>query len=350
MVGLHRAFQGQSVPPLPDSLAAALEQHQSQVGDSGIVLGLRQGKQDSLNQAIKTLKNPSADLAVRLEVAKTLGEVNAPKVVPTLVSLATGRGTDEPALQRVAMQSLTQYNDDSIPKSLVGAFGSKISGEHGLRSTACRTLASRPEWAKVLLAELNAWRVRRDQVPPDVVQQLRAYGQPEIVAQVEAAFGKAIDLTKPQLAEEFRRLRKLLADGDGKAEAGKAQFSKRCANCHQLFGEGKKVGPPLDGYERGNLSFWLPAIVDPGLEIREGFQSYQVLTFDGRALSGMIAAQDPNTVTLRNADNQLTVVGRDDIEILKAMSTSLMPTDVLKEMKDEELRDLFAYLSLGTKK
>ena len=40
-------------------------------------------------------------------------------------------------------------------------------------------------------------------------------------------------------------------------QQGKTHFSKRCGNCHQLFGEGKKVGPPLDGYERGNLTFWL---------------------------------------------------------------------------------------------
>ena len=68
---------------------------------------------------------------------------------------------------------------------------------------------------------------------------------------------------------------------------------------------------------------------------------------DGRVLNGMIAAQDPKTVTLRNADNQLTVISRDDIESLKALRTSLMPTDVLKDMKDDELRDLFAYLSYG---
>ena len=124
---------------------------------------------------------------------------------------------------------------------------------------------------------------------------------------------------------------------------------KRCGNCHQLFGEGKKVGPPLDGYDRGNLNFWLPAIVEPSLEIREGFQSYLALTVDGRAINGMIAAQDPDTVTLRNADNQLSVIDRDDIETLKALETSLMPDDVLKEMSEQELRDLFAYLSQGAK-
>ena len=40
----------------------------------------------------------------------------------------------------------------------------------------------------------------------------------------------------------------------------------------------------------------------------------------------------------------------DDIESLKAIRTSLMPTDVLKDMTPEELRNLFAYLSLGAKK
>ncbi len=87
------------------------------------------------------------DLVLQLEIAKTFGEVDQSKVVPTLVRLATGGATSEPALQRVAIGSLVRYDDDSIPKSLVGAFGSQISGEHGLRDTACRALASRPKWA-----------------------------------------------------------------------------------------------------------------------------------------------------------------------------------------------------------
>ena len=62
----------------------------------------------------------------------------------------------------------------------------------------------------------------------------------------------------------------------------------------------------------------------------------------------MIAAQDDATITLRNAENQLTVMSRDDIESLRALQTSLMPTDVLRDLQDQQLRDLFAYLSLGT--
>ena len=349
MTGLNRAFQGRSLPTLPPSLASALNSYQASLGDSGLVLGMRQGQAETFQKALAVLKNRTADLGIQLEIAKTLGEVKYPEAVPTLLRLATGQYTSEPALQRVAMRSLTQYDNNSIPKTLLSAFGSRISGEHGLRATACRTLASRPAWANVLLAELNAWRLRRDQIPPDVVQQLRSYKDAEIAVHVEQAFGKAIDSASEKIAE-MKRLREILTTSPGDHKKGKAHFTKRCSNCHQLFGEGKKVGPPLDGYERGNLTFWLNSIVEPSLEIREGFQSYLILTQDGRVLNGMIAAQDPKTVTLRNADNQLTVISRDDIETLKAIRTSLMPTDVLKDMTPEELRNLFAYLSLGAKK
>ncbi len=350
ILGLNRAFQGQSIPALPDSLAAALDQYQAKLGNDGLVLAIRQGKTEAVDQAIKLLSDRSADLGMQVALAKVFGEVRHPKVVKTLIDLAVGRGSNEAALRRVAMRSLGQYDDDSIPTSLVKSFGGSISGEHGLRATASRTLASRPAWAKVLLAELNAWRVRVDQIPPDVRQQLRTYEQPDIIAAVNQAFGKALDIASPEKVAEMKRLKLVVTEKPGDPTAGKEHFTKRCGNCHQLFGEGKKVGPPLDGYERGNVMFWLNSIVEPSLEIREGFQSYLAVTLDGRAINGMIAAQDPKTVTLRNADNQTVVLSRDEIEELKALKTSLMPTDVLKDMDDQQIRDLFAYLSLGAKK
>lgn len=347
MIGMNRAFQGRSLPPLPESLASALDAYQSSLGDSGLALGLRQGNSEAIDKSLQLLNNRAGDLGLQIQVAKVFGEVKVVSAVPTLVKLATGRATGEAALQRVAMQSLVQYEDDSIPKTLVSAFGSSISGEHGLRSTACRTLSSRPQWAKVLLAELNAWRLRRDQIPPDVVQQLRTYQDAEIQAAVVNAFGKTIDSASEKISE-LNRIRNVVTEGPGDAGRGKDFFTKKCGNCHQLFGEGMKVGPPLDGYDRGNLSFWTNAIVDPSLEIREGFQSYLILTIDGRSLNGMIAAQDDATVTLRNAENQLTVISRDEIDSLRALKTSLMPADVLRDLNDQQIRDLFAYLSLGT--
>tara|TARA_R110002049_G_scaffold4601_6_gene32885 strand:+ start:83133 stop:86147 length:3015 start_codon:yes stop_codon:yes gene_type:complete len=347
MVGLTRAFEGRSIPPLPDLLADAIAEHQNKLGTSGLVLKLRQGDAGALNESLRKMVDADVSLTLRIELTRVLGEVRHPKSVSTLLKLATGKGAAEPALQRVAIGALAQYDNDDISRPIIAGLGSSIPASDGLRDAACRMLASRTQWAKALLEELNQWRLRRDQVPADVVQQLRSYSDPEIVTKTNAVFGNPLASSSEQKLQQITELRSIVASGVGDEAEGKGHFTKRCATCHQLFGEGKKVGPPLDGYERGKLNFWLTAIVEPSLEIREGYQSYLVLSVDGRTVTGMIAAQDPKTVTLRNADNELTVISRDDIEVLKALPTSLMPEDVLKEMTDQQIRDLFAYLSIG---
>ncbi|MEM1294402.1 MAG: dehydrogenase, partial [Verrucomicrobiota bacterium] len=107
------------------------------------------------------------------------------------------------------------------------------------------------------------------------------------------------------------------------------------------------IGPDLTGYERGSLDFWLSGILDPSLEIREGFETYIAKLSDGRILTGMMASQEPQTITLRDAANQTTVVSRAEIANLQAIPMSLMPEGLLGGLSDTQLADLFAYLSLA---
>lgn len=350
LVGLTKAFQGRSIPPLPKRLDQALTAYQDARGESGIVLALRSGRESAADSAIKILRDDSADLGVRIELAHALGELQESKSVDALLRLATGRETSEPALQRVAITTLANFDDDRIAAGLIGAFYGKISREHGLRSAACRTLASRAAWADRLLEEVIQWRVRIPEVPEDVIQQLRTYDDPEFVARVEQAFGKPVTISSAEKVAEIQRLTELLTDASGNADEGKKHFMTKCGTCHKLFGDGKTIGPPLDGYERGSLKFWLPAIIEPSLEIREGFQSYMALTTDGRVVTGMMAAQDPTAVTIRTADDQQVVLVRDRLEEFKAIKTSLMPEQVFKDMTDQQIVDLFAYLMLGTRR
>ncbi|MCS7471155.1 c-type cytochrome [Stieleria sp. ICT_E10.1] len=350
LVGLTKAFQGRSIPELPKRLDRALSAYQESRGESGAVLALRSGREGAADAAIKLLRDASTDLGLRIELAYTLGELREPKSVDALLRLATGRETSEPALQRVAISTLANFDDARIAAGLIGAFYGKISREHGLRAAACRTLASRAAWADRLLEEVIQWRVRVPEVPEDVIQRLRTYEDPAFIARVEQAFGKAVTVSSAEKVAEIERLTELLSHSAGDPEAGKKHFMTKCGTCHKLFGEGKTIGPPLDGYERGSLKFWLPAIIEPSLEIREGFQSYMALTLDGRVATGMMAAQDPKTVTLRTADDQTVVLVRDDLEEFKAIKTSLMPEQVFKDMTDQQIIDLFAYLMLGTRR
>jgi putative heme-binding domain-containing protein len=125
-------------------------------------------------------------------------------------------------------------------------------------------------------------------------------------------------------------------------------FKQHCGVCHTLFDEGGQTGPNLTGYERDNLGFLLLAIVDPSAAIREEYTQFQVATVDGRIVTGLIDDQTPTTVTLRTANNETTVIKREDIDILQAMDTSIMPDGLTEKLDDRQLLDLFAWLMQPT--
>lgn len=349
IVGLNQAFQGRKIPKLPEQLDAALAQYQAELGEVGAVLALRSGRENAVADALKMLENRATESSIRIELANTLSELSHPEAVDILLKIATGRGNRDPALQRVAIGALANYDDSRIAPQLAGRLYDAISAEHNLRSTACRTLASRKPGALVLLKEINQWRLKARDVPEDVVQQLRTYEDPQVIAAVEQAFGKAVAVSSPEKVAEINRLNSIFSEGLGDPSSGRTHFSKHCGNCHKLFGEGQTIGPPLDGYERGSLKFWLTAIIEPSLEIREGYQSYKAVTDDGRLVTGMIETQDLNTVTIRTADTKRIVLAKKNIEGLEAIKTSLMPEKLLDELTDQQIKDLMAYLSLGAR-
>lgn len=345
MLGMLQAFEGRRIPPLPESLQSSLDQFQASLGQTGLLVGVRQGNQDSILEALALLGDENAELPIRLQLAKALAEQRVSAAEATLIRLACGHS--EPSLQRVALASLRYFENPDIAGQLVPRMDSTISNEHALFDTACRTLAARPAWAEVLLREILQWRLNPKRVPPDVVQQLRAYSDDQLQPMVKQAFGQPIEVSSEERIAELQRLRSIDYSQPADIEAGRAHFANRCANCHRLFGEGKFVGPALDGYERGNLDFWLINMVDPSAEIREGFQSFSVLTSDGRLLTGMIEDRSGTSITLRSADDQRSELPVSDIDELRPLATSLMPDDLLKGLSPQEIRDLMAYLRLG---
>jgi putative heme-binding domain-containing protein len=73
-----------------------------------------------------------------------------------------------------------------------------------------------------------------------------------------------------------------------------------------------------------------------------------VRTTDGRVLTGLLAEQTPGAVTVLSARNERARVSRDRIESVEESPVSLMPENILKELKPQELRDLFRYLQSDT--
>jgi putative heme-binding domain-containing protein len=274
----------------------------------------------------------------RLDLVRLFGEVSQPGSIPALLKVL--QSSSDTNIRLTAIGSLQRYDDPRIAESILELYP-RLNDD--LRSGAQALLASRPAWALEFLQAVDAGKIGRN-IPLEIVRTLKHYSDKQIVALVEKHWGKVRPSTAAEKLAEMDRVGKVVDAGKGDAAAGKLVFTNTCAKCHKLFGEGGQVGPELTGYERDNLRYWLENIVDPSASIRDEYVAFVVETKDGRSLTGIIVAQDKATVSLRQNDGTTIRLAREQIEDLAASPISLMPEDVLKELKDQQLRDLFAYL------
>lgn len=132
-------------------------------------------------------------------------------------------------------------------------------------------------------------------------------------------------------------------------ENGKRSFAAaRCIVCHRFAGEGGATGPDLSqAAGRFQLKDLAEAIVDPSKVVSDQYRASTVLTSDGKEYTGKIVSETKDSVTIvvNPEDSTKTVVlDKSEIDENKPSPVSLMPKDLLKELNEDEVSDLLAYL------
>jgi putative heme-binding domain-containing protein len=308
-------------------------------------LAVKTGSAEAVARALKIVGDDQAAPELRAALVQALAEAGDPQVVPAIVKLL-GRG-GMVGLRRAVLGVASKLGDERIAKTVIAGYEARFAGDPGLRDGALRMLASRREWARLLLAEVEAGRIRPHEFADDVVRQLEAQGDPAWATAARKYWGNLRPrLSGAEKVAEAARLKRVLGEParPGDATRGQALFAQRCATCHKLWGEGGSIGPELTGYERGNPDFWLTALLDPNLEIREGYGAYTLTLKSGETLMGLLVKQDANGVTLRDLAGQTHTARTEKIAALTALPVSLMPEGLLSGLDDAALRDLFAWL------
>ena len=116
-----------------------------------------------------------------------------------------------------------------------------------------------------------------------------------------------------------------------------------CGACHIMYGEGGRIGPGLTGSNRHDLSYLLENIIDPGAVVSLDYRMSIFEIKDGRVMTGIVAAENDNTVTLQQMAEE-TVVEKSLIKKRSVAEVSMMPEGLLQPFRDEQVRDLIAYL------
>ncbi len=342
--GLAAAFEGGKIPELPAALAGALQAHLASKLDTDLALAVKTGNPDAVKKALAVIRDPNEPTTNRVALVQAFAEAGNREVVPAILQVFTRPGASNAIVRQAILPFAAKFDDVALATTALKSYESRFSQTQPLKDATHRMLASRQDWAKLFLAEIDRWIIKAKDVAPDVVQQLALYRDPEIERLLRKHWPAAVKLSSQEKLAELQRYKAVLGGAAGDAAKGKALFTQRCAACHMLFDEGGQIGPNLTGYERNNPDFWLIGILDPSAEIREGFGAYTAKLKGGQTLIGMLVQQDASNVVIKDMAGQQHTARASEVEKLEAFPQSLMPEGLFGGLSDTELRDLFAYL------
>lgn len=125
---------------------------------------------------------------------------------------------------------------------------------------------------------------------------------------------------------------------------GKRVFEERCANCHQLRGVGKVIGPQLDGAVVRTIERLCEDILWSNRNVDEAFRITNIQTDDGESFSGLVLDRNDKTLEIIDQTGKSQRILRSTIEQEKVSKLSLMPSNFEELINDSELASLIAFL------
>jgi len=234
--------------------------------------------------------------------------------------------------------------------------------------TAFKDLLKDDELAAVLTFVRNSWGNQASPISPELVAKVRKessdrtiFWKPEelleqyplekelIAAGDSAEVFSNLKLEKQLLSDSPQELAKV-AMSKGNAKRGKQLFYKSsaaCYACHDPPAGTPRMGPELAKLKTETTAEKLvDSILRPEKEIAPEYAQISVLTIDGKVITGVLVSENDKELVLRNiALPEPIVIPQDDIEDVAKSSASLMPANLVRQLKNRrEFNDLMKYI------
>ncbi|MBY0526019.1 MAG: c-type cytochrome [Gemmataceae bacterium] len=296
-------------------------------------------KMDALmRKTLKLARDGKGPAPERVEAVQMLAHTDWKTAEPVLSRLVV----EEPAaeVRLAAVRALAAFPNPEVPKLLVQAW----KGAPGaVQRELMEALLSQPERTLALLIEMEAGRIKPEEVDPSRRVQLLNHRRSDVRDRGKKLLAGVATAERKKILEDYKAALTLKGD----VRRGKEAFTKgTCISCHKLGNLGVDVGPDISDTRTKSLEALLVDVLDPNAAIDANFVNYVVTLRSGKVLTGLIAAETASSITLRRADKQSDVVLRQDIEPDGIVSTgrSLMPDGLEKNLSVQEVADLLAFL------
>lgn len=297
-------------------------------GKAGVIL------EALILDARKSLADPKANANAQASALKLLSNQEFAKTQELFkASLASSKN---PLVHQAALEALAKYEGSDAAQLVISAWpglGPKA------KATALEALLSRETSTFLLLDALASKKIPKGEI--DLNRLKLAAGKKD--SSLAKKIAQLVAASSSTRIEVFNQYKKAL-ETQGDKLRGKEVFKAQCSACHQLEGVGKSVGADLSAARSRGLESILLNIIDPNREVKPAFVTYVVTMTSGKIITGMIASESANSLTLWKADHQNETILRNNIEEMRSTGISFMPEGVEKQISIPAMADLLAYL------
>lgn len=251
------------------------------------------------------------------------------------------RGTTEFRGQLLA--ALGRLDQPEVAAAVLANFD-KLELE--LKPRAVELLTQRPVWSHELLVAVAGKKLEKDALNLNQLRRIASFQDESLQQRLREVYGAIREGRDPQREQFVNRMRDFLQNTPGDPHRGQAVFKRLCAQCHKIHGEGADVGPDITLNGRNNWEQLLSNVFDPSLVVGPGYQARQLVTDDGRVLTGLAVEENEQRVVLKVQGGKSETIPRDQIEAYKVSELSMMPEDLEKQLTPQEIADLMSFLAL----
>ncbi len=131
----------------------------------------------------------------------------------------------------------------------------------------------------------------------------------------------------------------------GDPARGAQVFARACAACHALGDTaGGDLGPDLATVRHRPPVSLLADILLPSRSIAQHYETYVVERRDGDTAAGLLGAESPTSITLRQGGGREIVIPRSEIAKMAVSPVSTMPPDLDTLIPPEDMADVLAFI------
>jgi putative heme-binding domain-containing protein len=116
-----------------------------------------------------------------------------------------------------------------------------------------------------------------------------------------------------------------------------------CSRCHQVGGQGGRIGPDLSNLVQRDYESVLRDIRQPSVTINPDYLTYAAELADGRVLTGVVRTEGDHLI-VGDSNGKETTLRKSNVEALVPSPVSTMPEGLDRTLGPEKLRDLLAFL------